>query len=233
MNYKFWFENCGSFKPTRDLEVIRNGVKRGLTNIRDEYGCTALMLCVYSKWYAGAEKLLKAGADTEVRYLRTGCTAIYDAALSKDKQMVKLLLDGGANPDAPNYWGVTPRRWLPDAFAGVPYRQTPHPEPHIQNAEHLADHHYPSFQIPELDERIALRPGQAVRLYVYGPKGELKQDDIKARITARFGQGRETCYTARVETPLERTHLTPGTPSVEFGPEHVASVYIQRSPAAE
>jgi hypothetical protein len=185
------------------------------------------MLCVYSKWHSGAEELVKAGADTEVRYFRTGCTALYDAALSKDRRMVNVLLGGGANPDSPNYWGITPRRWLPDAFAELPIRSTPLPEPHIQNAEHLADHH-PSFQIPDLTERVSLAPGQAVSIYVYGPKSESKQDDVKVRITSRCGEGRETCYTAIVETPLETTHLLPNTVDVEFGPEHVASVYVKR-----
>ena len=156
MNYKFWFDNCCGFKPAHDLETLRYGIQRRLINLRDEYGSTALMLCVYSKWHEGAEELVKAGADTEVRYFRTGCTARYAAALSKDRRMAKTLVDGGANPDAPNYWAITPRRWLPDAFAELPIRPSPLPEPHIQNAEHQADHHHPSFQIPDTTERVSL-----------------------------------------------------------------------------
>ena len=33
-------------------------------------------------------------------------------------------------------------------------------------------------------------------------------------------------YAATVETPLERTHVAAGTTQVEFGPEHVATVYV-------
>jgi hypothetical protein len=229
MNYKFWFDNCGGFKPAHDIDTLREGIRRRLTNLQDEYGLTALSLSVLSKWYDGAEELLRNKADTELRYFRTGTTALYEAALAKDRRMIKLLVDAGANPDAPNYWGVTPRRWLPDAFVDVALRPSPHPEPRIQNAEHLADH-FSQFEIPELEERISLQRGQAVTLYVYGPKSESKQDTVKARITSRSGEGRETCYTALVETPIEKTHLIPGTTHLDFGPEHIATVYMQRPP---
>jgi hypothetical protein len=141
--------------------------------------------------------------------------------------MAALLVSAGANPDAPNYWGVTPRRWLPEAFSNVPLRDMPLPEPRIQNAEHLADHYHPHFEIPTLKERVSLQPGQAVDLYVYGPKSESKQDQVKVRITSRIGSGRYTRYVANVETPLEQTHLAPGTEKVEFGPENVATVWLK------
>ena len=70
--------------------------------------------------------------------------------------------------------------------------------------------------------------GQAVDLYVFGPKAEGKQDAVKVRITARTGRRPRVRYTAVVETPVERTHLAAGTPTVEFGPENVASVYVPR-----
>jgi hypothetical protein len=141
--------------------------------------------------------------------------------------MAAMLVAAGANPDNPNYWGVTPRRWLPEAFTGVPIRQMPLPEPRIQNAEHLADHHDPHFKIPTLQERVSLQPGQAVDLYVYGPKSESKRDQVKVRIITRTGSGRNTRYVADVETPLEQTHLAPGTEVVEFGPENVATVWLK------
>jgi hypothetical protein len=224
MNYKFWFDNCGGFTPLHSLQVLRDGIKRGLKNIQDEDGCTALLLCSVSKWYEGAEELLRAGANTELRYFRTGTTVLYDATQSKDQRMIKLLVEAGANPDAPNYWGLTPRTWRPDLFTDILLRPSPHPEPHIQNAEHLADN-FENFEIPELSERVSLKPGQAVHLYVYGPKNESKDDQVKVRIISRFGEGRETCYTAKVETPIEKTHLIVGTTQLEFGPEHVATVY--------
>ena len=100
------------------------------------------------------------------------------------------------------------------------------PEPRIQNAEHLADHYHPQFKIPDEEERQTLHVGQAVDLYVYGPKKEGKQDTVKVRITATTGSGSKVRYTAAVETPLERTHLREGIAVVEFGPENVASVYV-------
>lgn len=171
-------------------------------------------------------ELLRAGANTEIRDYRTGSTALYDAALNKDKAMAALLVSAGANPDSPNHWGVTPRRWLPEAFSNVPILQMPLPEPRIQNAEHLADHHHPHFEIPTLKERVSLQPGQAVDVYVYGPKSESKRDQVKVRITSRTSGGRYTRYVANVETPLEQTHLAPGMETVEFGPENVATVWL-------
>lgn len=106
----------------------------------------------------------------------------------------------------------------------------PLPPPRIQNAEHLADHHHPHFQIPDREERETMEVGQAVDLYVYGPKAKTKQDTVKVRITAKSGRRPNVCYTATVETPIERTHLAEGTTMVEFGPENIASVYVP-SPA--
>jgi hypothetical protein len=71
-----------------------------------------------------------------------------------------------------------------------------------------------------------MQVGQAVDLYVFGPKGETKQDTVKVRITARSGRRPRVRYTAAVETPLERTHLPQDTAIVEFGPENIASVYV-------
>jgi hypothetical protein len=54
----------------------------------------------------------------------------------------------------------------------VPARTIPLPPPRIQNAEHLADHYHPRFTIPDQEERKTMQIGQAVDLYVYGPKSE-------------------------------------------------------------
>ena len=110
----------------------------------------------------------------------------------------------------------------------MPIREKDIPEPRIQNAEHLADNHYPHFKIPSRKEREGLRPGQAVDLYVYGPKDDGKRDTVKVRISARNGADEDTRYVATVETPMVETHLRPGTAEVEFGPEHVATVYTPR-----
>src|SRR5262249_15505010 len=114
-------------------------------------------------------------------------------------------------------------------FDLTPPRETPLPPPRIQNAEHLADHYHPRFKIPDRKEREMMRVGQAVDLYVFGPKAETKQDTVKVRITARSGRRPRVRYTAAVETPIERTHLAAGTTVVEFGPENIASVYVPRS----
>jgi hypothetical protein len=102
------------------------------------------------------------------------------------------------------------------------------PPPRIQNAEHLAEHYHPRFEIPDREERENVQVGQAVDLYVYGPKAEGKQDTVKVRITARSGRPPDVRYTATVETPLARTHLAEGTAVLKFGAEHIASVYVPR-----
>jgi hypothetical protein len=230
---KEWFDNCGGWHPRRDLAELRRGIKAGRLNEQDEYGMTALSLAVMSGWKEGVEELLWAGADTELRYFRTGETALYMAVQQRNESIIATLVAARANPDAPNYWGLTPRIWASrnalTCFDKISPQQWPLPPPWIQNAEHLADHYHPRFKIPDREEREAMRVGQAVDLYVYGPKTEGKQDTVKVRITAKSGRRPHVRYMAAVETPLEHTHLAEGTRVVEFGPEHIASVYVPRT----
>jgi hypothetical protein len=225
-----WFDNCGGFRPRHSLDELRAGIAAGLLNEQDEWGMTALSLAVASGWQEGVEELLRAGANTELRYFRTGETALHLAVQEGNRAIIKALLAAGANPDAGTHGGFTPREKGPAFFARVKKRKVDLPPPRIQNAEHLADHYHPRFQIPDREERETLRPGQAVNLYVYGPRSEDKQDTVKVRITARRGRRPNVRYTAVVETPLEQTHLAPGTQEVEFGPENVASVYVPCEP---
>jgi hypothetical protein len=203
-----------------------------MLNQQDEYGMTALSLAVMADWKEGVEELLRAGADTELRYFRTGATALYMAVQERNEPIIAALLAAGANLDAPNYWGLTPRMWASRSgskwFDHVPLRETPLPPPWIQNAEHLADHYHTRFQIPDREEREMMQAGQAVDLYVFGPKAESKQDTVKVRITARSGRRPNVRYTGAVETPIERTHLAQDTTVLEFGPENIACVYVPR-----
>lgn len=64
---------------------------------------------------------------------------------------------------------------------------------------------------------------------MYGPKASTKEDRVKVRMTDVQGRRPDVRYTATVETPIERTHLAPDTTVVEFGPEHVASVYLPQA----
>jgi hypothetical protein len=229
-----WFDNCGGWGPRHDLVELRRGIKNGMLNAHDEYGMTALSLAVMSGWLEGVGELLRAGADTELRYFRTGETALYMAVQQRNQPIIAALVAAGANPDAPNYWGLTPRVWASHAgstyFDHVPFRETPLPPPWIQNAEHLADHYHPRFKIPNREERETMQVGQAVDLYVYGPKAETKQDTVKIRITVVTGSGPKVRYKGTVETPIEQTHLAGGTTMLEFGPENIASVYVTRPP---
>lgn len=233
LSLKEWFDNCGGWKPRHDLGVITEGVAAGYLNVQDEDGLTALFLAVASNWLEGVRALLKAGADTELRTHRTGATVLLNAVQNSTPEIVAALIAGGANVDAGNHFGLTPRKWgqrgdLPDPFPHIRKKRVTMPAPRIQNAEHLADHYYPSFQIPDREERETLEVGVAVDLFVYGPKHKTKQDRVKVRITARKGRRPSVRYTATVETSLKKTHLPAGTTEVEFGPEHVATVYVAR-----
>jgi hypothetical protein len=229
-----WFENCGGWHPRHDLSVLRQGIEAGLLNAQDEYGMTGLSLAVMSGWTEGVEELLRAGADTELHYFRTGETALHMAVQERNETIIAALVAAGANPDSPNYWGLSPRAAVPFTFGHstcfdhIPSKEVPLPAPRIQNAEHLADHYYPRFKIPGREERETMQVGQAVDLYVFGPRAETKQDTVKVRIVGRTGRRPQVRYTASVETPFERTHLAAGTALVEFGPENIASVYVPR-----
>ena len=233
-NLAKWFSSCGGWPPGPDLSVLTVGLAAGFLDEQDEDGLTALSLAVMSEWLDGAKELLDAGADTELRHFRTGNTALQMAvSYQRDQALIPMLLAGGAKADAPNHFGNTPRKHaalvgLGGLFAEVLMESIPLPEPLIQNAEHLASHYYPRFKIPDRDERETLKPGQAVSLYVYGPRVEGKQDTVKVRITARGGRRPHVRYSATVETPLEQTHLRPGETEVTFGPEHVATVWMPR-----
>src|SRR5262249_16454289 len=155
-----WFENCGGLLACCNLGELRAGIADGWLNEQDEFGMTALSLTVSSGWKEGLDELIRAGADTELRYYRTGETALHFAVQRKDESMIGALINGGANPDAANHWGVTPRKaasilGLARLFEGVPLQAVIHPAPWIQNAEHLADHYYPRFKIPDRAEREA------------------------------------------------------------------------------
>jgi hypothetical protein len=231
---KAWFENCGGWLPQHDLAALHAGITAGMLDEQNEYGMTALHLAAASGWVEGVEELLRAGANTEARFYRTGETALLSALQAKHDTVVKALVAAGANPDAGNHFGLTPRGWAAlqsgndNCFAHIPEKPVQMPEPRIQNAEHLADHYHPRFKIPEREECESLKPGQAVDLFVFGPRSETKDDRVKVRITARQGRRPKVRYTATVETPTERTHLPPGTTEVEFGPENVATVYVPR-----
>ena len=234
-----WFDNCGGWRPEHDLDKLRRGIKSGFLDELDEYGMTALHLAVSSGWLEGILELFRVCANTELRYFRTGETPLMTAVsdLGTDngermnsKAMVEALVAAGANPDAGNHFGYTPRKSARlrglIVFDHLPEQAAQMPEPRIQNAEHLADHYHPRFKIPKREERKSMQVGQAVDLYVYGPKVVGKQDAVKVRITTRSGRDSRVRYTATVESPIEETHLATSTTIVEFGPENIASVYV-------
>ena len=241
LSLREWFDNCGGWSARHNLDELRRGIKAGLLNEQDEYGMTALHLAVSSGWLEGIDELLRARANTELRHFHSGDTPLLTAANDlgtgngerlNSNAMVAALIAAEANPDAANHFGITPRRAAQTrgatTFANIQEKPVQTADPRIQNAEHLADHYHPRFKIPDRGERETMEVGQAVDLYVYGPKVEGKQNTVKVRITARNGSRPDVRYIAAVETPNESTHLVPGTTAVEFGPENIASVYVPR-----
>lgn len=226
-----WFANC-AWDTRHSLDILHRGIDSGLLNEQDEYGETALGLAAASGWVDGVAALIAAGADIEIRFPRTGETPLYSAVQQRRQAVVNTLLAAGANPDAANHWGVTPRSWTDRMGLGyfnqVPVREATSPAPCVQNAEHLAEHHHPKFKIPNRSERESLKVGQAVDVYVYGPPSESKNDSVKLRITERTGSGKAVRYTATIETPINETHLPSDTATLEVGPENIASVYVPR-----
>ncbi|GEM_PF-4110895 len=226
---KDWFDCFNASAPTRDLARLKELLRSGHLDAQDEWGCTGLFLAVASDWIEAVRVLLEAGADTELRHYRTGETALYGAVQGRKEAIVRALLGAGASPDAANCWGPTPRSWA--AQAGLAHLFSDHPEGaptlpsrRIQNAEHLADHHFPDFQIPERAEREALAVGQAVDIHVHGPR----KPAIKVRILRRDRSGAATTYLAYLDPPGQETNLPEGTTEVTFGPEHVATIYLKR-----
>src|SRR5262245_59142044 len=106
-----WFSNCGGWKPRHSLTELQAGIAAGLLNLQDESGSTALSLAAGSGWLDGVEELLLAEADTELRYFRTGETPLLTATQAGHESVVAALLAAGANPDAGNHFGLTPRSW--------------------------------------------------------------------------------------------------------------------------
>jgi ankyrin repeat protein len=93
------------------MEAVRHGnpelisflVKAGAdVNARDKYGNTALMKAADSPRTDNKSSvtsiLLQAGADVNARNVR-GQTALMNAALSPKPDMIRVLLDGGADPN--------------------------------------------------------------------------------------------------------------------------------------
>jgi ankyrin repeat protein len=97
-----WFDNCGGWRPRHDIDELQRGIEAGMLNEQDEYGMTALSMAVMSDWKEGIEELLRAGADTELRYFRTGETALKMAVQQRNEPVMAALVAAGANPDAPN-----------------------------------------------------------------------------------------------------------------------------------
>src|ERR1700686_995392 len=87
-----WFDNCEGWGPRHDLEELRRGIEAGMLNEQDEYGMTALSLAVMSDWKEGVEELLRAGADTELRYFRTGETALKMAVQERNEPIIAALV---------------------------------------------------------------------------------------------------------------------------------------------
>ncbi len=188
---------------------------------------TAVHLAVVSSWHEAISFLIDEHADLALRYHRTGDTPLHTAIVNRSERIVRSLLRGGANADAANFSGLTPRGaadqfGLGHLFADSEQRAATWPRWRVQNAEHLADY-YPQFSIPARDEREALAIGQVIEVHVHG----IKQPRVRARIISRTGVDVPR-YVARVD-PDQDTNLPSGVNDLEIGPEHIAALIVRRT----
>jgi hypothetical protein len=227
-----WFREFDPILKRRDLDAVRQQATPELIDAQDEDGMTALHFAVAMNWADAMPVLLELGANPELRHHRTGSTPLLTAVTEKLDRIVRALLRAGSNADAANFAGLTPRKAAKQAglerlFVDVEACDPTWPPFALQNAEHLADHYHPRFRIPGREEREQLAIGQAVEVHVHGPK----QPRVKIRIFAITRQGASIRYRARIDPPDQDTNVPPGTIELEFGPEHVATVFLKRPPA--
>ncbi|KAL3271116.1 hypothetical protein HHI36_021611 [Cryptolaemus montrouzieri] len=92
------------------LELFLNNIKSSKLNI-DQFnydGMTPLMCCAFhADRIDMAEKLLKKGAQPNLRDLKSGRTAIFHAAENHNTPMVSLLLDYSADTKMRNFFGTS------------------------------------------------------------------------------------------------------------------------------
>ncbi len=224
-----WFELFNAGDQRRDLEQVRTLASPTLIDVQDQWGMTALHLAVSSNWHEAISFLVDEHADLSLRYHRTGETPLHTAVVNRSERIVRRLLRAGANPDAANYSGLTPRSaaepfGLGRLFVDVEPGPEEWPAWRVQNAEHLADYYYPRFEIPSRAEREALAIGQIIVVHVHGPR----QPRVHARIIGRKGAGPATCYVARVD-PDQDINLPSGVNDLEIAPEHIATLIARRS----
>ncbi|BFZ14156.1 hypothetical protein BsWGS_17195 [Bradybaena similaris] len=94
-------------KSTECLTMLLERCLDADLNARNFDGLTPLHIAVDNGDLQQVETLLKYNADIDVTDGKSGRTALFWAAESNQKGMVELLLGKGANPDVPNYAGVT------------------------------------------------------------------------------------------------------------------------------
>jgi uncharacterized protein len=77
-------------------------------NLKDREGNTPLMLATITRWSEGAATLIRLKAQVNVQN-RLGETAILKAVQARDLDLVKALIDAGANPDLGDNSGISAR----------------------------------------------------------------------------------------------------------------------------
>ena len=223
-DHRAWFALFDGDTQRRDLTQIRDLATPELIDTQDDWGMTALHLAVVARWHEAVAFLLEAGANTQLRYHRSGDTPLHAAVVNRAERLIRVLLAAGANADAANHSGLTPREaaeqcGMSSWFAEIAPRPIELPPWRVQNAEHLADYYYPDFQLPERGVRETLLAGQTIEVHVYGPR----QPRVRVRILRRTGAGAATRYTARVD-PGQETNLPSRVSDLELGPEHVSAI---------
>ncbi|KAL1501431.1 hypothetical protein ABEB36_006751 [Hypothenemus hampei] len=71
-------------------------------------GLTPLMLCCISNWTGGALLFMNNKANVNARDQTSGRTALFHAAEAHSAEIVRMLLDQGADPKIKNFFGTSP-----------------------------------------------------------------------------------------------------------------------------
>lgn len=94
---------------TGSVELLRALIQAGArVNVTALDGHTPLMLAVEWQELGPVRELLAAGARVNVRERQKGLTALHIAAARGDTELLRTLLDAGAEVDAANVQGATP-----------------------------------------------------------------------------------------------------------------------------
>eukprot|EP01114_Cavostelium_apophysatum_P016722 TRINITY_DN4814_c0_g1_i3.p1 TRINITY_DN4814_c0_g1~~TRINITY_DN4814_c0_g1_i3.p1 ORF type:complete len:804 (-),score=200.33 TRINITY_DN4814_c0_g1_i3:47-2458(-) len=96
----------GNFDAVRRIQDSNNG-SGGSINLPDHRGFTGLQYAAAQGFLNICALLLEYGANCEYRDPKCGNTALHWAVINGQQEVIKALVEHGADPNATNFWGYT------------------------------------------------------------------------------------------------------------------------------